>query len=123
MLGRLVTKRVYDEPLVADGYRVLVDRLWPRGESHEKARVDRWLREIAPSSSLRTWWNHDPERMEEFATQYQSELDQNVGAVHELADLSAVYLTVTLVYAARDKRVNHAVVLQQYMQTLSTSPQ
>lgn len=118
---KVLTKRVYDPPAGDDGFRVLVDRLWPRGETHEKARVDRWLKEIAPSKNLRTWWNHDSERMSEFAARYTSELNENNEAVGELLEILDAHPTVTLLYAARDAAVNHAIILQRYMDRLRGS--
>ena len=103
-------KRAYEPAEAADGYRVLVDRLWPRGVSKEKAQLDEWARELAPSSELRTWFGHDPARFDEFRRRYLEEL-----AAHEakLADLRerASEGTLTLVYAARDSEHNDAVVL------------
>ena len=103
-------KRAYEPAGAADGYRVLVDRLWPRGVSKEKAQLDEWARELAPSSELRTWFGHDPARFDEFRRRYLEEL-----AAHEakLADLRerASEGTLTLVYAARDSEHNDAVVL------------
>jgi uncharacterized protein YeaO (DUF488 family) len=103
-------KRAYEPAEAADGYRVLVDRLWPRGVSKEKARLDEWARELAPSSELRRWFGHDPARFDEFRRRYLLEL-----AAHgdELAELRkrASARTLTLVYAARDNEHNDAVVL------------
>lgn len=107
-------KRVYEDPAEADGFRVLVDRLWPRGLSKSRAEVDLWMKDIAPSPQLRTWWNHDPERLDEFASKYRAELDSNP-AVSELRHVIAEHGTVTLVYGARDPRVNHAAVLLGYL--------
>jgi uncharacterized protein YeaO (DUF488 family) len=107
-------KRIYDEPSNGDGFRVLVDRLWPRGVSKERAVLDLWLKEIAPSPDLRTWFNHDPARFSEFTARYQTELDTNP-AVEELKQLAAKHQTVTLLYAAHDPEINHAKVLQQYL--------
>jgi uncharacterized protein YeaO (DUF488 family) len=107
-------KRVYDAPTLGDGYRVLVDRLWPRGLTTERAHLDLWLKEVAPSPDLRMWWNHDPARFEAFAERYRSELDRNP-AVHELEVALTHHRTVTLVYGARDTRINHAVVLAQFV--------
>ncbi|WP_437583691.1 DUF488 domain-containing protein [Paramicrobacterium sp. CJ85] len=107
-------KRVYDAAESADGFRVLVDRLWPRGVTKEKAELDAWLKEVAPSPDLRTWWNHDPDRMDEFASRYTAELDDNE-AVDELRDIVADNNTVTLVYGAKDPSVNHARILRDYV--------
>jgi uncharacterized protein YeaO (DUF488 family) len=107
-------KRAYVQAEQSDGYRILVDRLWPRGLSKERASLDDWMKAIAPTPELRTWWNHDPQRLDEFAHRYRAELDGN-HAVEELADIIARHPTVTLIYAAKDPQVNHAVVLRDYM--------
>ena len=107
-------KRIYDEPTENDGYRVLVDRLWPRGMSKERAAIDMWLKEIAPSPDLRTRFNHKPERFEEFSHEYTTELANN-SAIQELEKVAANNKKVTLLYAARDPRINHAVVLHTFL--------
>lgn len=111
-------KRIYETADEHDGFRVLVDRLWPRGVSKERAQVDQWCKDIAPSTQLRKWFNHDPERFEEFAHHYTEELDANREAVDMLTALFAKYSTVTLLYAAKDPKVNHALVLKEYLQNL-----
>lgn len=107
-------KRVYEEPAHADGYRVLVDRLWPRGVSKAAAKLDLWLKEIAPSAELRTWFEHDPQKFAAFAEAYRAELDHNPAV--ETLRAAAVQQTVTLLYAARDEQINHAVVLKDYLE-------
>ncbi len=107
----LQIKRVYETATGNDGYRVLVDRLWPRGMTKEKAAVDLWLKEVAPSTELRQWFNHDPVRFEEFKLRYLEELGHNP-AMARLTGIVKDYPTVTLVYAAKDPAVNHAVVLR-----------
>jgi uncharacterized protein YeaO (DUF488 family) len=106
-------KRAYDPPDDADGTRVLVDRLWPRGLSKDKAALALWLKDIAPSSELRTWFGHNPARFDVFAARYQAELAGNP-AVTQLAELIRNG-PVTLIYAARDTTHNHALVLADYM--------
>lgn len=108
-------KRIYDEPVPEDGYRILVDRLWPRGMRKERAALDMWMKDIALSSELRRWFGHDPERFDDFARRYRSELDVNKTAVEELARLLLEQRTVTLLYAAKSPIYNHAVVLRDYM--------
>lgn len=110
-------KRIYEEPSSTDGARVLVDRLWPRGVSKEKAALDLWLKDIAPSSDLRIWFNHDPERFTEFSHKYAEELSNNpvVESIRELVKGSD---TITLLYAAKDPKVNHAIVLQEFLNKL-----
>jgi uncharacterized protein YeaO (DUF488 family) len=102
-------KRVYEPAKPADGIRVLVDRLWPRGVSKTKAKLDHWMKEVAPSPGLRTRFNHKPERFAEFKKRYREEMAANP-AVGELRKLGKKR-RVTLLYGARDPKINHAVVL------------
>ncbi|GAA3888534.1 hypothetical protein GCM10022381_33030 [Leifsonia kafniensis] len=114
----IVIKRAYDDASPSDGVRVLVDRLWPRGVTTEHAHLDAWLKDIAPTPELRTWWNHDPERLDDFAARYRAELDGNqatLKAIDEFWALSAAGGTTTLVYGAKDPVVNHARVLAEYL--------
>lgn len=107
-------KRAYEPPARSDGARILVDRLWPRGVKKETLKLDSWLKDIAPSSELRKWFDHRPDRFEQFAKKYRAELDANPGAVAELEP----WLhrgRVTLVYGARDPAINQAVVLRDYL--------
>jgi len=108
----LQLKRIYDPPSADDGYRVLVDRLWPRGVKKEAAELDAWLKDVAPSPELRTWWDHDPARMAEFATRYRAELADNP-ALGELSEIAETHPVVTLLYGAHDPKVNHAVILRE----------
>lgn len=105
-------KRIYEDPVPEDGLRVLVDRLWPRGVSREAARVDRWLRELAPSTELRKWFGHDPERFEAFRTKYERELTLQSELLASLRE-EARSRTVTLLFGARDVEHNNAVVLKR----------
>ena len=107
-------KRAYEPAKRGDGTRVLVDRLWPRGVSKEAARIERWLKEIAPSTALRKWFNHDPAKWEKFRERYFRELDRNAEGVNELRAL-ARGRTVTLVYSAKDEEHNQAVALKEYL--------
>lgn len=107
-------KRIYDEPAASDGYRILVDRLWPRGVSKIEAALDLWLRDIAPSPDLRTWFSHDPAKFTEFSVLYTNELEHNP-AVTELHKIIAEHPQVTLLYGAKDPQVNHAVVLRDFL--------
>lgn len=107
-------KRAYEEAAEADGFRVLVDRIWPRGCKKENLRLNAWLKEIAPSAELRQWFGHEPERWEEFKRRYFLELEQCREPVAEL--LTRVKEgRVTLVYAARDEDRNNAVALREYL--------
>jgi uncharacterized protein YeaO (DUF488 family) len=110
-------KRVYAPPSPADGYRVLVDRLWPRGLSKEAARVDEWLKEIAPSPGLRKWFGHDPDRWTEFAKRYRKELEapERAAALAHLRQTSLDRKTVTLLFGAREETYNHAVLLRDLL--------
>jgi len=103
-------KRVYEKPEKEDGFRILVDRLWPRGLTKEKAKVDLWLKEIAPSTELRKWFAHDPEKWEEFKKRYLSELKKNKEPVAQLKEKMKEG-NVTLIYAAKDETHNEAQVL------------
>jgi uncharacterized protein YeaO (DUF488 family) len=103
-------KRVYEQPDTKDGERVLVDRLWPRGLTKEKARVDLWLKEIAPSTELRRWFGHDPAKWTEFKRRYRAELKENKEQVARLKD-EMEKGPVTLLYGARDEEHNENVVL------------
>jgi uncharacterized protein YeaO (DUF488 family) len=107
-------KRIYLPACDDDGYRVLVDRLWPRGVSKVRAHLDVWLKQIAPSPALREWWNHDPALLDEFARRYRAELDANP-AVETLQDIINNHDVTTLLYGARDPQVNHAAVLRDYL--------
>ncbi|MFV0443169.1 MAG: DUF488 domain-containing protein [Planctomycetaceae bacterium] len=107
-------KRAYEAPSSNDGYRVLVDRLWPRGLTKAKAEIDLWLKEVAPSTELRKWFGHDPEKWTEFKQRYRAELKHNP-AWPELQTL-ARQKHLTLIYAARDQEHNEAVVLRQLLE-------
>jgi uncharacterized protein YeaO (DUF488 family) len=107
-------RRVYDPPERGDGARVLVDRLWPRGLSKDKAGLAAWLKDIAPSAELRAWFGHDPERFAEFSRRYRAELAGNEAAVDELRSLIAKG-PVTLLYGAHDEAHNNAVVLADWL--------
>ena len=107
-------KRVYEAPAKADGTRILVDRLWPRGLSKEKAHVDLWLKEVAPSTELRTWFAHDPAKWAEFQTRYHAELKQNPDQIALLKQALAKG-PATLLYGAKDEEHNEAIVLQKLL--------
>ncbi len=107
-------KRIYEPPAAADGRRVLVDRLWPRGMSKDEAKVDEWLKEIAPSDELRKWFGHDPARWAEFRTRYREELKGH-GELIDRLRAEARTGTVTLLFAAKDEEHNNAVVLKEIL--------
>ncbi len=109
-------KRIYVPSKSTDGYRVLVDRIWPRGVSKEKAGIDLWMKEIAPSDQLRKWFGHDPKRWAEFQRRYQEELKAKAALTEQLRELEKTHRTVTLIYSARDDQHNQAVVLCAVLQ-------
>lgn len=108
-------KRAYEAPSRQDGFRVLVDRLWPRGIKKEEARLDLWLKEVAPSPALRTWFAHDPAKWQEFQRRYRAELADKEDALEVLRAKSR-HGVVTLVYAARDEEHNGALVLKSVLE-------
>lgn len=108
------SKRIYDEPAAGDGYRVLVDRLWPRGVSKERAALDEWCKDIAPSTELRKWFGHDPVKFAEFSARYEEELTRNTQVVAILQAWQQ-HPVITLLYAAHDPQINQAIVLQDYL--------
>jgi uncharacterized protein YeaO (DUF488 family) len=108
-------KRIYEPPSVQDGLRVLVDRLWPRGIKKTAAAVDLWLKDIAPTTGLRTWFAHDPAKWTEFRQRYHGEL-RHQGEAVQLLERKRTKGTVTLLFSARDSRHNNAVALREYLQ-------
>lgn len=108
-------KRVYEKPAKDDGERILVERLWPRGLSKERAKVALWLKDIAPSAELRKWFGHDPDKWNEFRSRYRKELKGNKELI-ELLKRKAGEGTITFVYAARDEEHNSALILKQLLQ-------
>jgi uncharacterized protein YeaO (DUF488 family) len=107
-------KRVHDPPARADGVRVLVDRLWPRGLKKEEAHIDHWLKDVAPSTELRRWFGHDPARWSEFRRRYRAELEARPDALAALRRL-AEGRALTLLFAARDAQHNNAVALREML--------
>jgi uncharacterized protein YeaO (DUF488 family) len=107
-------KRVYDEREESDGYRILVDRLWPRGIKKEKAAIDLWMRDIAPSDALRKSFGHDPDRWDEFKRRYFKELDEKGAVVRETRRM-AEQGTITLLFSAKNRELNNAVALKEYL--------
>jgi len=115
----LQIKRIYELPSKEDGLRILVDRLWPRGVSKKSAALTVWLKEVAPSPELRTWFGHEPERWSEFRRRYRAELEANSAAVQHLRDIVRSK-PATLLYAARDPAHNHALVLADFLKSPSS---
>lgn len=116
MVATIRTKRVYDAPEDQDGYRVLVDRLWPRGLTKESAKVDLWMKEIAPSPALRKWFSHDPGKWKTFSEKYTAELKQSP-AIEEMRVLMKKNKTISLLYGARDNEHTHALILKKHLET------
>jgi len=108
-------KRVYKPSLPSDGYRILVDRVWPRGVSKERAEVALWIREIGPSTALRKWFGHDPERWTEFQKRYRQELKNKSDLLAHIKELEKEHGSITLVFSARDEERNQAVVLRDFL--------
>ncbi|XOZ33665.1 DUF488 domain-containing protein [Halomonadaceae bacterium KBTZ08] len=114
MTDRIAVKRIYDSVSDDDGYRVLVDRVWPRGMSKQAAALDEWCRELAPSAELRQWFGHDPERWQRFRDAYRDELARCPEALSRLVQRMQTN-RVTLLYSARDREHNQAVVLAEVL--------
>lgn len=107
-------KRVYEDASDTDGYRVLIDRLWPRGVSKEEAKLDEWAKDLAPSNELRKWFGHDPAKYDEFKKRYEKELKENEG-LDSIVQTWKKHPSVTLLYGAHDSEHNQAVVLKEYL--------
>ncbi len=116
----ILLKRAYESPDQGDGFRILVDRLWPRGVTKDSAHIDLWLKEVAPSADLRNSFGHDPAKWDEFRNRYLAELKQNTEAVARLMEHLG-HGTVTLVYGAKDEQHNQAVVLKEYLERHAAS--
>ncbi|MFI5410916.1 DUF488 domain-containing protein [Kaistia sp. UC242_56] len=114
-------KRIYEPASPEDGFRVLVDRLWPRGVSKERAAVDLWARDVAPSTELRQWFHHEAANWDEFIVRYRQELAANPAAVSALREKCAGRVT-TLLYGAKDEAQNQAVVLREVLQSGNSAP-
>lgn len=112
----ILIKRIYEKPESSDGARILVDRLWPRGLSKEKAKLDDWIKEIAPSNELRHWYGHDPAKWEEFKERYYNELKPKASEVDKLLGYVKAG-TVTLLFSSKELKLNNAVALREYLQT------
>jgi uncharacterized protein YeaO (DUF488 family) len=111
---KIKTKRIYEPAADSDGFRILVDRLWPRGMKKEEVHIDLWLKEVAPSTELRKWFNHEVEKWEQFMKRYRAEL-KGAAAFEELVALAEKHKTLTLLYGAKDEQYNQAVALKQFL--------
>lgn len=114
-MSKIVLKRVYENYNKSDGYRILVDRLWPRGVSKEDAHLDEWLKEVAPTNDLRKWYGHEVEKWKEFSKKYLAEIKKNKEATNELEDAVKGKKKVTLLFGAKDEEHNQAVVLKEWL--------
>ena len=110
----IVIKRIYNDPSEKDGYRILVDRLWPRGISKETARLDEWNKDLAPSTDLRKWFDHREDRFAEFTKRYESELDLKKELLKKLRTLAETQ-PLTLLYSAKDEKLNQAIIIRNYL--------
>src|SRR5512143_996523 len=115
MIDMIQIKRVYDAPSRGDGKRILVDRLWPRGVKKDEARIDAWMKDVAPSGDLRTWFNHDPEKWGEFKRRFFAELKNKKDLVGQLAGMARKG-RVTLLFGSKEERFNNAVALKEYLE-------
>jgi uncharacterized protein YeaO (DUF488 family) len=113
--GMIKVKRIYEMATEDDGFRILIDRLWPRGLSKQKAKVDLWLKEIAPSHELRKWYAHDPQKWDRFKQRYFKELDGKKELIGEIIE-KAKDRNVTLLFGAKEEKFNNAVALKEYIE-------
>ncbi len=120
MKSRIAIKRVYDAPVAGDGKRILVDRLWPRGLTKEKARIDYWTKDVSPSNELRKWYGHEPGKWEEFKKRYFAELNKNKAAVDELIGQMGKG-HATFVFSSTERAINNAEALRIYMGAKATA--
>ena len=114
-MAGIAVKRIYEDPAATDGCRVLVDRLWPRGLSKERAALDHWFRDVAPSNELRRWYGHDPDKWDEFRRRYRAELDADPSVLDPLRQLMEKEKTVTLLFSSRNETRNNAVALAEIL--------
>lgn len=121
-MGQIIIKRIYETPFAEDGYRMLVDRLWPRGVRKEDAELDEWNKNLPPSVELRKWFDHRPERFKEFETKYRLELTKLKDELKRVKDISKGS-NLTLLYGAEDPHINHAIVLLKVLTKAVTQNQ
>ena len=114
-MSKIVLKRIYEDYAEADGYRILVDRLWPRGVKKEDAHLDEWLKEIAPSNELRKWYGHKVEKWKDFSKKYLDEIKENKDTAEKFKDAIKDKKKVTLLFGAKDEEHNQAVVLKEWL--------
>jgi uncharacterized protein YeaO (DUF488 family) len=110
------TERIYDNPNGDSSFRILVDRIWPRGLSKEKVKIDLWQKDIAPSNTLRKWFGHDGKKWDEFKQKYFKELDKNNDTVNTIIKIAKEQSSITLLYGSKEERFNNAVALKEYLE-------
>ena len=111
----IMIKRIYDPPAAEDGFRILVDRLWPRGLAKAKTKVDLWLKEISPSNELRKWYGHDPEKWEEFKKRYRNEIEDQKEALDSIVKKARGGI-VTFLFSSKEKKLNNAAALKEFVE-------
>ncbi len=114
-MAAIKVKRIYESPETQDGCRVLVDRLWPRGLSKEKAAADHWFKDLAPSNELRRWYGHDPDKWDEFRKRYRAELDADPSVLEPLLQLMETEKVITLLFSSRNETRNNAIALAEFL--------
>lgn len=114
----IAVKRIYEAATEQDGFRVLVDRIWPKGLTKARTKLHAWTKEVAPGTPLRKWFNHDPQKWEEFKTQYKAELKEQPEALKHLKALEKEHKKITLLYAAKSTSYNQAVVLKEVLDAM-----
>ncbi len=117
-LAKIRVKRAHEEPSPSDGFRILVDRLWPRGLTKDRVQLNMWIKDIAPSHELRRWFGHDPQKWREFKKKYFIELDANAITVETLLSCLQSESVVTFVYGSKEEKLNNAVALQTYFESI-----
>jgi uncharacterized protein YeaO (DUF488 family) len=114
----ILIKRIYEEDAKKASFKVLVDRIWPRGIAKDEIKIDEWCKEVAPSTALRKWFNHDPEKWEPFREKYKVELNEREDLLSEIKQLERRHKKITLLYAAKDEKRNNAVVLKEVLDSM-----
>jgi uncharacterized protein YeaO (DUF488 family) len=117
-LAKIRVKRAHEDPSPSDGYRILVDRLWPRGLTKDRLQLSKWIKDIAPSHELRRWFGHDPQKWKEFQRKYFAELNANPASVETLVSCLQSETVVTFVFGSKEEKLNNAVALQSYFDSI-----
>ena len=117
-IAKIHVKRAHEDPFPRDGYRILVDRLWPRGLTKDRLQLNKWIKDIAPSHELRRWFGHDPQKWHEFQRKYFVELNANPASVETLLSFLQSEPVVTFVFGSKEEKLNNAVALQNYFESI-----